>query len=101
MNTLSGKYFLASHMEYYRRGLIKDLIHDNFYLIEIFGKDRNTTCLQNIYDMIIDDVEGLSWDFFDTKEELEEYILWLDPPEEVKETNKKTSNIVKLVKDEE
>ena len=87
---LANKFFFRSTEEYYNYGEVLEELPEGFYLVRMMGCTKPHTSIFHIAQMsTMDDMNSFS--FFDTKEELDEYVAWVEEPIE------KKPNIVSLV----
>lgn len=96
MSDLSGKFIFASTEEYYYTGEILEKVGDEFYMVKKYGtKEGNpdTVMLFSLYDMSSKDNDMEFWAFFDTKEQLNSYVDWVEEPSD------QNPKVVKLVKE--
>jgi hypothetical protein len=88
---LTNKYFFRSTDDYYNYGKVVDDLGDSFYLVKFHGGTRPHNVVFHLAQMTEKD-EMNSFNFFDTEEELNEYVEWIETPSEKK-------NVVSLVKE--
>lgn len=91
--SIVGKYYLFSTDEYYTYGVIKEHLGESFYLAHKDGCERPYTCIYHLA-QLTDGNEGRTCQFFDSELELQEYLKWVEQPDEKKP-------VLKLVKDDD
>lgn len=96
-NDLVGKFVYMSVDDYYSTGQIVGKGDGDFYLVKkdsMFPTQKEVTMLFSAVQMIPQS-EADVWFFFDTREELDEHLKWLEEDDGDKKTNK----VIKLVKE--
>lgn len=93
--SLVGKFFFYSmsdgEEELYNFGEVVSVYNDSFYMLKNMSSERITRTLFNITQMTNGGQDF--WCFFDTKEEMEDYVSWVESPPKPEE-----NKVVKLVK---
>jgi hypothetical protein len=91
--TLSNKYFFMSTEDHYNHGKVLEDVGHGFFLLHFTGTKMTFKSVYHMGQMLNND-ELNFFHFFDTEEELDEYVKWIETPIE---NNKE--KVVKLVKD--
>jgi hypothetical protein len=89
MNCLVGKFVFVDSGEAYRTGKITASVDDHYFLVQFdnmvdtnAGKGATLVCLHEMSAAYDDDgLEIKSWSFYDTREDLQKFIDWLDAPD--------------------
>lgn len=89
-----GKHFLLSTNDYYTFGRFVDNLGDGFYLVYKTGCEKPHHCIFHLFNL--SDSDDKSCLVFDTEEELNSYIKWIEEP-----NGEKKTSILKLVKNGE
>jgi hypothetical protein len=90
MNPLVNKFVFVDSGETYRTGKITAEIDGHFFLVQFDNMTDKTeakcatpVCLHEMSVAYDDDgLEIKSWSFYDTREELQKFIDWIDAPAE-------------------
>jgi hypothetical protein len=87
-NYLVGKYFLADHGESHSIGEIIAPVGDHFYVVKYDDMSTKKPMLHTnivcLHEMLLtfgdEDDEIKSWAFFDTRQDLQAHLDWIDAP---------------------
>ena len=94
---LVGKFFLHSGADYYQTGEILEKAAPGFYFLKFDGHNDAPAavklfCIEDLAtEMEADGSPDIEWQFFLTRQELDDYVLWMETPSE-----KSKPKVVKL-----
>jgi hypothetical protein len=95
--SLVGKFFLHSSAGYYQTGEVLERAASGFYFLKFDGINGAPAvvkmfCIEDLTAEIeADGCPDFEWQFFVTRQELDDYILWMETPSE-----KSKPKVVKL-----
>jgi hypothetical protein len=94
LHPLVNKFVILSFENFYKYGKIIEYMYGDLFLVQYFLE--NTTVkfytLHHINQMVQDDREHtITWQFFDSRRELNKYLKWIETPE------RKVNNVLQLV----